>query len=293
MQAVSRYAVIAFLVALASPAAANKIDRGFSFDAPRGLAYNAELSKQLADALAGKSHYDGAKTELGVDAYVAEDGWALYVTWIFATETIDAPALKVRRAFDAIRQSPVDPTAKVQSTEMVSWRENVTDELATGELEWRHISNETVTMVKSSMWLRPPGWLRQVRAECVMPAPRADELRARCGDAFARLKIHDQRTPLGAIPSAGELRVRPPGDDGDMLLVVEGGVDAGAERAQPSMRAPTEGGVMYRQPETSGSEGGRDNTILYLGGAILLVVAIYMAMRGRGDAAPQEDDDSE
>lgn len=274
------------LAAGATTATAEPPARGYELTTPEWLRYDQPLSLELAHKLSTERHYDGLPTELGVEAYASDDGLAFYVYWVRATEPARDVALAVRRTFDRVRQ---DATASDPNATLVSWREDVSDTLAVGELEWRHETNETVARVVTMMYASADRRPRQVRGECVMRAAELERLRPRCDAALAALTLtDDDRAALGAIPSAGTLRVSDEHDGGPMLVVVEPGLDAGASTG-PSLRPPTKGAVLYQPPARSRSNGEQSSTVFYLGGAVLLIIAIYMLTRRPGD----EDETSE
>ena len=272
-------ALVALPLALAS---------GYHIDLPAGWDYDREAATALASRLLQERHYDGLRVDLGADAYISSDGGLLYVTWVHASEPADEPELRVRRAFDGMRRGPAAAAAD-GTAELVSWKEDVRDSLAAGELEWRHSSNQTVTLVRALLWVSPDRHLRQVRAECVMRADRVEALRPACARTLASLTTTvpaAERGSLGAVPASGELRLAAPGGDaGAMLLVVESGDDTSG---QASLRAPTEGGVLYQEPERR--ESGPDRRLLLVGGAILLAVAVYFTTRRRPGPDPRDED---
>jgi len=298
MQTLRRFLVAGVLAGVLAGApwsatAGQTPERGYRFTPPKDLVYNEALSSQLASDLAAARHYDGLKTTLGAEAYVSEQGYAFYIIWVHATEPATEVALTVRRTFDSLRQAPIDDTSNVQSAELVSWREDVQSKLAVGELEWRHISNETVTRVHVRMFVNAEREPRQLRGECVMSAPDADRLRSRCDAAIAALELTDSnRAELGAVPSSGTLRLSAAADSDPILLVVEAGIDAGAS-SPPSLRPPTQGAVVYEQPQRTKSKNENANTFLYVGGAILLIVGAYVLTRRSGDEQDRGSGDEE
>lgn len=276
------------------PAAAQA---GYGIAVPDGWEFKPGLADGLARNLAGQRHYDGKRTEIGADAYVFEGGGALYVAWIHAVEPSDRTELAVRRTFDQIRRSPSAASPLAKSAELVSWREEFRDELADGRLEWRHLSNETTTVTRVLIHATPDKLLRQVRAECVMNHDAVATVRPMCEAALASLAVATpvaERGALGAVPSAGELRVSD-GDGGEAVIEVDGKRHGDAPRLEaPSMRPPDEaGGRIIYTGDAPAPESGGTNRWLVLGGAVLLIAGLYLTMRQRGGGGDERSNDPE
>ncbi len=285
--------VTGLLIALLAAAGAQR--GGYDIDVPKGLRYEPEMSKTLATDLVDNRHYDGIAVDVGADAHVG-DGIALYVLWAHATAPSDDPALAVRRTFDEIRAAPFATGDRIKAAEFVRWDEDVSDDLATATFEWMHRSNETHTLVRTAMWATADGMVRQVRAECVMHADAVDRTRKVCEAALASLSITAPRGPLGAVPSAGSIAVSDPADtsDDDSADGVRG---APPVRDDVPTMGPPQDGVIYRQAPEDAAERRDDagNKLLYLGGGMLVLVALYMAARklGTSDDATDKGEDSE
>ncbi len=279
MPTLSRNALIVLTALLAPAASADMLDEpefkyvaSYEFKRPKALEPDHDLSMKLSETLLQEQHFGGLPAMVVADASVADasvalDAWAFYIFDISATDAAKRPEQIVRDTFDQLRAG---------SGDVVSWDEKVEDNLATATMEWRHKQTETLTLVRSQMWVTSAGAPHQLRAECIMRAERADEIRAKCENAFAALTVvAPDRGALGPLPTASKPAMQPrPSDAGPN------------PSSSPSLRPPTAGAVLYnREPVTTPE---KDNTVLYVGGAILLVVAVYMAMRRSPD-----DDDSD
>jgi hypothetical protein len=289
-------------LATAAPAATPEVAHADHTIDVDGWQLRPELGARLAVQLAAQRQLDGLAVDLGVDAYASHGGAMLYVTWLRAREPADEPALRVRRAFDELRAAPQHASPLVGSAEIVSWRETVAASLAEGQLVWRHLSNETETRVRALMWMSPDRLLRQVRAECVLATPATSAAATACDAALGSLRLTiaaAQRGALGVVPGAGSLQISPtpelapeieidpapPPDDQPAPADVGHGL--------PELAPPTQGAVLYQAPPAP--RPARDQTLLYVGGAMLLVLGLYLVFRQRGQSAlepPEPDGES-
>ena len=275
MQTLSRNAVIALATLLASTARADEPAEpefeyiaSYAFGRPPSLEPDHDLSMKLAEALLQEQHFGGLPAMVVADASVSTDLWAFYIFDISATDPAANPEQVVREAFDQLRNG---------SGVVERWDENVTDNLATATMEWRYEQTQSLTIVKSQMWVTSTGAPHQLRGECIMHADKVQELRPKCEEAFAALSIKaPDRGALGQLPTASKPVTQPPRDPVDPT-------------ASPSLRPPTDGAVLYNKQPAKTPE--KDNTFLYVAGAVLLAVAAYMAMRRSDDDGEEPGDE--
>lgn len=273
MPTLSRNAVIALATLLASTAGAEVPEvpgfeyvASYEFKRPAALEPDHDLSMSLSETLLQEQHFGGLPALVVADASVAADAWAFYIFDISASDPANQPEQIVRDTFDQLRAG---------SGDVVSWDEKVEDNLATATMEWRYKDTQTLTLLRAHMWVTSAGAPHQLRAECIMRAEQADEIRPKCAAAFAALTVlAPDRGALGPLPTASKPAVQPGPSDAEPT-------------ASPSLRPPTEGVVLYNEQPNKTPK--KDNTFLYVGGAILLAVAIYMAMRRSSDDENAEE----
>ncbi len=285
---------------------------GYRLVPPNGWTFDAGRSDDASRALQAQRHYDGLRTSVGADAYVAAEA-ALLVQWIHARDPADNPELLMRRTFDQIRGA-------AGAGQLVSWSEDVRNDIAGARLEWRQRKTGQVTLLRALVFVTDTDELRQVRAECVLSTAASDGVRAACERALASLTLTEATGPrgsIGAVEGAGTLRLSngtgsqntdDPADDpardpiGDAVgtspgapaAAAPGDSDEGAgdvaaqapELEPPSLYPAPDPGqspprVLYQASGEDQPERSRTDQLMILAGAVLLVVAIYMTARGR------------
>jgi len=324
LERVGRLAACAVAAALvATPVAAEPApiaeSLGYAVEVPAGWAFDVDRSNAISRGLGAERHYDGLRTNVGADAYVG-DRASLFVQWIHARDKVDggrALELVMRRTFDQIR-------ARAAEGELVSWREDVREDLAEGNLEWSDPDGRVVTLVRAFVFATDDDRLRQVRVECVYSADKPGD-RPRCEAALASLALTEATGPrgsIGAIPGAGTLRLSGDGDAPPSISVEaepnggaanEGGTDTAADGTDTAadadngadrlvLDAPSLGPagdasgdgapprVLYQAPKKG--ERGRDRThqLITLIGAILVAAAVYAYLRERRRSPRRRDD---
>lgn len=272
MQTLPRIALIAAAVSLAPRAGADEPAEpefhyvaAYEFARPAELKPDHDLSMKLSEGLLQQQHFGGLPAMVVADANVAGDKWAFYIFDISAADRAAEPEKMIRDTFDELRAG---------AGEVVSWDEAVDNDMATATMEGRYADTGTVTRMRSQMWVTAAGAPHQLRAECITSEDNAADVRPKCEAAFAALAVKaPDRGSLGPLPTASKPAMQAPA------------TDAGPSGA-PSLRPPTNGAVLYNSEPKKTPE--KDNTFLYVGGAILLIVAVYMVLRGGSKESSDE-----
>src|SRR5688572_12928202 len=121
----------------------------------------------MATTMAQSGAFSDEAGDAGALAVAQPGTGAFYLTWLVAPRSSDAAAA-VRRAFDRLRASRNDSSPTPASTEELRWSESVVDDVAEAVFEWRHLSNETASLVRALAWVASDGTPRMVKAECVL-----------------------------------------------------------------------------------------------------------------------------
>lgn len=252
---------------------------------PKGWNELPGLAKSVSVTLEQSRAFGDVRSRAGAQAFAQPGTGAFYLSWLVADKAAPDKAGALRSALDAVRHSRIAASPDARSTEELKYSETVNENLAEAVLEWRHVSNETMSLVRAFAWVSPAGAPRLYKGECVVSttdgkAPAAVE--AACRQALAGL--------TAAVPAAerGALADLPAGESAPTLSVDE---VASAAAAPPAAREPP-------SPDTIGAAPSGDQKILYTGptpapksdsmskwfvalGAALLLAGIYLTWRAR------------
>jgi len=185
----------------------------------------------------------------------------------------------------------VASSPEASATEELKYTESVNDNMAEASLEWRHLSNETMSLVRAFAWVSAQGAPRLLKGECVVSttdgkAPPAVE--SACREALAALSAAvspQERGALGSLP-AGVAPTAPASDE----IVPPSGSEPAAEGEKPApdtVGAAPEGKqkVLYTGPPAEPKSDSMSKWFLVLGGALLLA-GLFLTWRARHRIAP-------
>lgn len=275
---------------------------------PPGWQSYPPLEESQSEMVRTSDPLGGLRFGVKVKAYAKPQQGAFYVTWIEADEASDELGAKIRRVFDDTRNARIATSPQAGSTEELFHSESKADNIASLNLSWRHISNETVSISRTLAWATADNKLRLVRAECVLSAGSGEE--AACKKALESLAAKtDQRAELADIPAShaiddnrrpdalqvGDLGKGNAGEEaGDGGVSAETG-DTGDGKDGPELKAPTTDAVVYKDPNADEEKDSGTNKILIVAGGILLVVAFWFTTRRREEdplPEPERDEDA-
>jgi hypothetical protein len=280
---------------VAATAAAGKRPAWLSGDAPAGWSENPALSRSVGTALRQARPFGELAARAGAIAYVQGGVGAFYLAWLESDQAAPDAVAAVRAALDHLRESRVLSSPQAHSTEELSYGEELDGGMARARLEWRHLSNETASQVRTAVWLSADGKPRLASAECVASTSAGKTPTAvdkACRDALATFAVAvpaAERGALAALP-AGRPVAEPREPDEP-----QAGDAPGSDRARPPSMGPARPGagdhVLYTGPAGEESEGSRQWMILI--GVGLLAAAAYLTLRSRrrsggGDAEADE-----
>ena len=255
---------------------------------PAGWVENPGLSRSVATALRQARPFGELPSRSRAVAYVQPGVGAFYLAWL----VVDAPApdgvAAVRGALDHLRESRVLSSPQANSTEEVGYSEELADGMARARLEWRHLSNETSSLVESAVWLSADGKPRLASAECVASTTGGKTPAAvdkACRDALATFAVTvpaAERGALAALP-AGTPVPEPVAEPEPAAAIADG--------PRPPSMGPARPGagdrVLYTGPPAAEPEGA--NRWMVMLGIGLLVAAAYLTLRARrrSEAEPE------
>jgi hypothetical protein len=247
--------------------------------APQAWKVDAVLARSVGTALRQSKAFGGLKVRAGAVARVQRGVGAFYVSWLESDEVAPAPASVARSSLDHMREGRLVASPQARSTEELRYQERVTGGVAAVDLAWRHMSNETLNLVRGLVWVTADGKPRLATAECVVSttggeAPPAVE--AACRAALASLALAApaaQRVALADLPPT-QLRA-----GGERLAV--GGEQPGQTPPSIGPAQPGAGDrILYRGPSPEPEERSTGLWIVLCGGALVLI-ALLVNQRSR------------
>ncbi|HWM85676.1 MAG TPA: hypothetical protein VNO33_07555 [Kofleriaceae bacterium] len=248
--------------------------------APAGWSEEPSLGRSVGTALRQSGAFGELKARAGAVAHVQRGAGAFYVSWLEADAPATLPAKTVRAGLDSIRESRVVSSPEARSTEELRYEEKLAGGMATAVLEWRHVSNETLSLVRSAAWLSADGKPRLAAAECVVGTSggKADPaVETACRVALATFAV--------AVPPAerGALAALPPSQVEAAPRLALGDGEVSAAGGQPPTVGPapadSEGRVLYRGSPAEEQDGTSKWIILF--GVALLLGAFFVTLRAR------------
>jgi len=258
--------------------------------APKGWNELPSLAKGVSTTLEQSRSFGELRARAGAQAFAQPGTGAFYVSWLVAEQPAPDAVQALRGAFDAVRQSRVASSPEASATEELKYAESASDNMAEASLEWRHLSNETMSLVRAFAWVSPQGAPRLLKGECVVSttdgkAPPAVE--SACREALTALSAAvpaAERGPLAALP-AGAPAVAPTTDE---IVPSEPGAETDQAKPAPDTVGAAPDGkqkVLYTGPPPAAKGDSMSKWFVILGGA-LLVVGLYLTYRARSRVAP-------
>lgn len=259
---------------------------------PKGWNELPGLARSVATTLEQSRSFGDLRGRAGAQAFAQPGTGAFYVSWLVADQPAPDAVQALRSALDAVRQSRVASSPEASATEELKYTESVNDNLADSSLEWRHLSNETMSLVRALAWVSPQGAPRLLKGECVVSttdgkAPPAVD--SACREALAALSAQvppAERGALGALPAAAPATA--PASEEIVPSDPNAGSPAADEKAAPdTVGAAPEGKqkVLYTGPPPAPKGDSMSRWFVILGGA-LLAAGLFLTYRARRRAAP-------
>jgi hypothetical protein len=245
----------------------------------------------VATTLQQSGAFGDKNATAGARAYAKQGTGAFYLSWLYADQPVDDPAQAVRRALDKVRDSRVASSPEAGSTEELAYREQLDGGMAEIRLDWKHLSNETLTLVRAFAWTSAAGAPHLMKAECVISTvggAAAPEVEAACRTALDAARVAlagDQRGRLAALPPSS------------LAGPADSPAATDSARAPQDSLGPAPSGdqkVLYQGPPPEPKRD-RSSRWFILVGAALLLLALYLTQRARrplpaGDSAPAAAD---
>lgn len=266
--------------------------------APSGWRGQAGLARSVGTGLRQSAPLGRGATRAGAEAYVQPGAGAFYLSWL---EAEAAAPEAVRGAFDRLRERRLASSPEARSTEELRYEERVADGVAIAELEWRHLSNETLSAARAFAWLTTAGAPRLAVAECVLSTRGGQvpaEVDAACRAALGSVAIAVAPAERGSVAALGQARVpvEAERDSIDPGVLAPGAaldpaaVDRAGRASPPTLGpAPGEPGrVLYRGPTP---EPDTSRRWLVMIGAAIVIAAFYLTIRTRR-SQPSDNDEA-
>ncbi|HEY8143500.1 MAG TPA: hypothetical protein VIG06_12545 [Kofleriaceae bacterium] len=258
---------------------------------PKGWNELPGLAKSVAVTLEQSSSFGEVRGRAGAQAFAEPGTGAFYLSWLVADKPAPDKAAALRNALDAVRHSRIASSPDARSTEEITYTEVLNENLAEAVLEWRHVSNETLSMVRAFAWVSATGAPRLLKGECVVSttdgkAPPAVE--AACRQALAALSADvpaAERGAIGDLP-AGTAAPAPGPDEVVPAQPPAEGTPAATPPSDTIGTPPTgDQKVLYTGPPAEPKSDSMSKWFLVLGGALLLA-GLYLTWRARHRIAP-------
>ena len=250
---------------------------------PKGWNELPGLARSVAVTLEQSRSFGDLRGRAGAQAFAQPGTGAFYLSWLVADKPAPDKVAALRSALDAVRHSRIAASPDARSTEEIKYSEVVNENLAEAVLEWRHVSNETMSLVRAFAWVSPAGAPRLYKGECVVSTtdgkPPA-EVEAACREALAGLSAAvpaGERGALGDLP-AGAAAPPPSPDE----LVPAGEPPAADPVPAPGTVGPPPAGdpkILYTGPPEPKSDS-MSKWFVALG-AVLLLAGLYLSYRAR------------
>ncbi|HLU65458.1 MAG TPA: hypothetical protein VKZ63_04255 [Kofleriaceae bacterium] len=268
---------------------------------PSGWEELPGLSRSVATTLEQSGAFGDLPGEAGAQAFADPGFGAFYLSWLIAGAPAGSPPAAVRGAIDHVRASRAVSSPQAGSTEELAWSEALADGVAEARLDWRHLSNETRTMVRALAWVTPSGAPRLVRAECVISTSGGEAPQAAVSACQAALDSVTVTPPAGERGELASLPASAPaGEDGaaEPAGAAAGGADLSGGAPPDTIGAAPAGEqkVLYAGPTAEDKDS--MSRWLILAGAALLLAAVYLTFRSRrrapedgGGAASADDEE--
>jgi hypothetical protein len=257
---------------------------------PKGWNELPGLARSVSTTLEQSHSFGDLRGRAGAQAFAEPGTGAFYVSWLVADRAAPDKAQALRGALDAVRHSRIAASPEASSTEELAYKESVTDNMAEAMLEWRHLSNETLSLVRAFAWVSPAGAPRLLKGECVVSttdgkAPPAVE--SACREALAALSAAvppGERGALGDLP-AGAPAPAPAPDQVEAVESPAAGTPADQAKPDTVGSAPTgDQKILYAGPPKESKGDSMSKWFVLLGGA-LLVAGLYLTYRARARSA--------
>lgn len=273
------------------PAAAAPSSEVFRIDVPASWAELPGQAERIAQSFDNKEHFSGTASELQIQTWRSgQNGAALVVSWLKSRAPVAAPAEAARMQLEAIRAQPERAAFEPGDTELLAWREDVQAGVAEGRLEWRHLRNGTVTLVRTVVFQSTAGLMHQVTAECILgpggDGDRGAELRATCDHMLGSLAVvlpESERAPLAPAPAPATAEAGAP----------PAGAGPAVAEPQTTIReigdGEHKGGILLVRDSGPDRSQNRQKWLYGLGG-LLLVLAFYLTTRRRNEPSSADDD---
>lgn len=291
-RALAPVAALLWALAAAPPALARDLPAWFTVTPPGGWSQLDRRAEDIAGNLRMESQLDTSafRADASMWASVAPPATAdaaFLVTWIRTTEPVtEAQAVvAVRAQLDRMRAIPDQASLSPGHTAVDDWQKSSHGGVVHAQLSWRHLDNQTQSVVRTVILQTSGGELRQVSAECLRGLGGKEEPWQRCLRALDSLTIalpEARRQPLVAAVSpdgdAPGAALGPAGLAGpDTPLVLNNASPLGGKDVPP---------IAVARPEQSGYR-----VWLYLLGALLVLIGVYIPVRSHVRSRNKAEDD--
>jgi hypothetical protein len=284
---------VACLAALVTPrpAAADDLPGWFTLTPPRGWSHLDERSGEITENLRMEPQLGTAAFQVRAFVWAsapppATADAAFLVSWITTSEPVARAGAAVEEQLEEMRNIPDRASPAPGRTTFDEWRKTVDRGVTYALLAWRHLDDQTESILRTAILQTRTGELYQVSAECVRSMGGSDRVWQRCRRALDSLTITlslEERRALDSGQAGTGPGVPPAAALGAGTTLPDPGPLRGSE--VPPIAVARAEQSNYR-------------LWLYAVGAILLLIGVYSPfrsqLRSRGKAEIDEwDEDSE
>jgi hypothetical protein len=291
-RALALVAALLWALAAARPASARDLPAWFTVTAPGGWSHLDKRSEDIAGNLRMESQLgtSGFRADASMWASAAPPATAdaaFLVTWLRTTEPMAEAGAAVRAQLDRMRAIPDTASLSPGQAALDHWQQSVDRGVVHARLSWRHLDNQTQSVVRTAILHTAEGELRQVSAECLRSVGGNDEPWQQCLRALDSLTIalpEARRQPLAAaiLPDAADSDAAlgtGPRTGTPLVLGVQGPGDQG-------LRGQDVPPIAVARPEQSGYR-----VWLYLVGALLVLIGVYIPFRSHVRSRTKAEED--
>jgi hypothetical protein len=291
IRAMGMAAAFAWMLVAARPAAADDLPDWFTLTPPGGWTYLDERSEAITKSLRMESQLGTMSFQARASVWASAPppstaGAALLVSWIATTDPVADAGAAVQAQLERVRTIPDRASLTPGRTTFDEWKKTVDQGVAYAFLAWRHLDDQTESILRTAIIQTASGELRQVSAECVRSTGSTgsdDQAWQRCRRAQGSLAItlgegqrrsldtaDQQAAPgLGVPPAAGL-------GAGTTLRLTDPGPLAGSE--VPPIAVARAEQTNYR-------------LWLYFVGALLVLIGVYSPFRSQLRSRARADED--
>jgi hypothetical protein len=270
------------------PAAADGLPGWFTITPPGGWTRLAKRSEEITGSLRLESQLGTTSFQAHASVWAsapppATAGVALLVSWITTSEPVADPDAAAQAQLERVRTIPDRASRSPGRTVFDEWKQSVDRGVAHALLAWRHLDDQTETLLRTVIVQTATGELHQVSAECVRSTGRDDQAWQRCRRALDSLAITLGQGQRRSLDATGPQAAPGPG--------VPAAAGLGAGTTPPLTDPGPLSGSEVPPIAVARAEQSSYRLWLYVVGGLLVLIGVYSPIRSQFRARGKADDD--